>query len=105
MSQPLNETKEILAKITQKIKDGSHQEKEALLDQLKNIDRLVTQNVNKIWLRTKSGKPMAEEVQQKAETALKQLEDIPALKSAINELEGLAKEIDEESQRRSMIVT
>ena len=99
MSQPLNETKEIVAKITQNVKE------EALVAQLKNIDRLVTQNLNKIWLRTKSGKPMAEGLQQKAETALKQLEDVPALKSAITELEEAAKEIDAESERRSMIVT
>ena len=99
MSQPLNETKEIVAKITQHVKE------EALVTQLKNIDRLVTQNLNKIWLRTKSGKPMAEGLQQKAETALKQLEDVPALKSAITELEEAAKEIDAESERRSMIVT
>ncbi len=99
MSQPLNETKEIVAKITQSVKD------EALVAQLKNIDRLVTQNVNKIWLRTKSGKPMAEALQQKAETALKHLEDIAALKTAITELEDAAKEIDAESERRSMIVT
>jgi hypothetical protein len=105
MSQPLNETKEIVAKITQQIEEGSHIEKEALITQLKNIDRLVTQNVNKIWLRTKSGKPMAEGLQQKAETALKHLEDIPALKSAITELEDAVKEIDAESERRSMIVT
>ena len=99
MSQPLNETKEIVAKITQHVKE------EALVTQLKNIDRLVTQNLNKIWLRTKSGKPMAEGLQQKAETALKQLEDVSALKSAITELEEAAKEIDAESERRSMIVT
>ena len=99
MSQPLNETKEIVAKITQNVKE------EALVAQLKNIDRLVTQNVNKIWLRTKSGKPMAEGLQQKAETALKQLEDVSALKSAITELEDAVKEIDAESERRSMIVT
>ncbi len=105
MSQPLNETKEIVAKIAKKIEEESSPEKDAFLAQLKNIDRLVTENVNKIWLRTKGGKPMAERLQQKAETALKQLEDIPALKSAITELEGLVKEIDEESQRRSMIVT
>jgi hypothetical protein len=48
---------------------------------------------------------MAEGLQQKAETALKQLEDVPALKSAITELEEAAKEIDAESERRSMIVT
>ena len=99
MSQPLNETKEIVAKITQHVKE------EALVTQLKNIDRLVTQNLNKIWLRTKSGKPMAEGLQQKAETALKQLEDVSALKSAITELEEAVKEIDAESERRSMIVT
>ena len=99
MSQPLNETKEIVAKITQSV------EEEALEAQLKNIDRLVTQNVNKIWLRTKSGKPMAEGLRQKAETALKHLEDVPTLKSAIAELEKAVKEIDAESERRSMIVT
>lgn len=105
MSQPLNETKTIVEKITKKIEEGSHAEKEALVAQLKNIDRLVTQNVNKIWLKTKSGKPMAEGLQQKAEEALKQLENISELKSAITVLEDEVKEIDAESERRSMIVT
>jgi len=99
MSQPLNDAKEIVAKITQSVED------EALVAQLKNIDRLVTQNVNKIWLRTKSGKPMAEGLQQRAEAAMKHLEDVPALKTAITELEEAVKEIDAESERRSMIVT
>ena len=99
MSQPINETKEIVAKISQSVED------EELVAQLKNINRLVTQNLNKIWLRTKSGKPMAEGLQQKAEAALKHIEDVPALKNAITELEDAVKEIDAESERRSMIVT
>ena len=105
MSQPLKDTKEIVANIAQKIEAGNQPEKDALLAQLKDIDRLVTENVNKIWLRTKSGKPMAERLQQKAETTLRQVNDESTLVSEISELEGLINEIDEESQRRSMIVT
>ncbi len=100
MSQPLIETKETVEKI------AKHIEQDALMAQLKNINRLVEQNQNKIWLRTKSGKPIAEKLQTTAAETLEKLgsgsEEIASL---ITELEDIAKEIDEESARRSMIVT
>ena len=46
------------------------------MEQLKNIDRLIAQNQSKIWLRTRSGKPMAEKMETTAvRWFLKKLEE------------------------------
>jgi hypothetical protein len=103
MSQQMNQAKETVEKIINSIEAGSHPSKEALLEQLKTIDKLIAQNQSKIWLRTRSGKPMAEKMETGAANALGQLESGSPMD--VNELLGVAKEIDEESQRRSMVVT
>ena len=105
MSQQMNKAKEIVEKIINKIETGSHSSNDRLFDQLKNIDKLISQNQSKIWLRTRSGKPMAEKIETVAGKVLKQLEKDLELAEGIKELESVAKEIDEESQRRSMVVT
>jgi hypothetical protein len=66
---------------------------------------LLVLNQNKIWLRTRSGKPMAEKLQSAASDALNRVGDTSETAALIDTLEGIAKEIDEESQRRSMVVT
>ena len=68
--------------------------------QLKKIDKLIALNLDKIWLRTKSGKPMAEKIEAAANAALERLDS-----ESFDELESVAKEIDEETQKRNMIVT
>jgi hypothetical protein len=105
MSQQMNEAKETVEKIIQQIESGSNPSKERLLVQLRNIVKLVSQNQGKIWLRTRSGKPMAEKIQAAAADALNQIGNASEIAVAIDMLEGVAKEIDEESQRRSMVVT
>ena len=98
MSQPMKQAKEIVEKII-KTDNGSHEE------QLKTIDKLIAQNQGKIWLRTRSGKPMAEKMETTAADVLKKLEEGADIAEAVNELMNVAKEIDDESQRRSMVVT
>ena len=99
MSQQMKQAKETVEKIINKIDENSQ------LEQLKTIDKLITQNQAKIWLRTRSGKPMAEKMETTATNVLKLLEEGNDISGMLNELETVAKEIDEESQRRSMVVT
>ena len=99
MSQPMNKAKDTVGKIINKNSDTS------LLEQLKTIDKLITQNEAKIWLRTRSGKPMAEKMETTASMVLQKQEEGADLAEPINMLMSVAKEIDEESQRRSMVVT
>ena len=99
MSQPMKQANEKVEKIIKKT------EAESLIEQLKNISKLIAQNQGKIWLRTRSGKPMAEKMETTAADVLKKLEEGADIAEAVNELMNVAKEIDDESQRRSMVVT
>ena len=100
MSQQMNQAKEIVEKIIIGVEAGNNPEKEALLSKLNDIIKLITQNQSKIWLRTRSGKPMAEKLENAANKALEAIESLD-----LGELEAVAKEIDAESEKRSMIVT
>ena len=99
MSQQMIQAKETVEKIINKV------DAPGLLEQLKTIEKIITQNQTKIWLRTRSGKPMAEKMETTAADVLKLLEKGNDISGMLNELESVAKEIDEESQRRSMVVT
>ena len=99
MSQPMNNAKEIVEKIIEKLGKDNHKE------QLQNIDKLIDQNKGKIWLRTRSGKPMAEKMETTATKVMEMLNEGSDINETLDELMKVAKEIDEESQRRSMVVT
>lgn len=105
MSQQMNQAKETVEKIIKTIETGNHPSKDSLIAQLQKIDKLIVQNQGKIWLRTRSGKPMAEKMETNAANALKKVEEGAEVSEALDVLEAVAKEIDEESQRRSMVVT
>ena len=98
------QAKEYVEKIMEKMQTDSEHE-ESLLEQLKKIDKLIAQNQAKIWLRTRSGKPLAEKIETTAANVLKHLEKGNEINEILDELESTAKTIDEESQRRSMVVT
>lgn len=104
MSQQMIKAKETVEKIINSIEAGNHTSKKTLIEQLNAIDKLIAQNQGKIWLRTKSGKPMAKRMEIATANALAQLET-ESIDEAIEELMSIAKEIDEESQQRSMVVT
>ena len=91
--------------LIKQIEIGGHLSKENLIAQLRNILKRVTQNETKIWLRTRSGKPMAEKLKEAALETLNQVGNASRIEEAIKTLEDIAKEIDDESQRRSMVVT
>jgi len=99
MSQPMNNAKEIVEKLIEKV------EKDNLTEQLQTIDKLIDQNKAKIWLRTRSGKPLAEKMETTAQMVWEKLGTGSDTNKTIDELMMVAKEIDEESQRRSMVVT
>lgn len=103
MSQQMNQAKETVEKIIAHLDRGSYPLKMVYLEQLKTIDKLIVQNQAKIWLRTRSGKPMAEKLEATAIKTLHELES--GSLDEVDELFEAAKEIDEESQRRSMVVT
>jgi len=99
MSQPMKNAKEIVEKLI------NETEKDNLLESLENIGKLIDQNKEKIWLRTRSGKPMAAKMEITATAVMEMFKDGSDISEKIDELMMVAKEIDEESQRRSMVVT
>jgi hypothetical protein len=99
----MKEAKETLDAITAQ---GRLPEEQA--ERVKWASKVVGQNLDKIWLRTKVGKPIAEAMQEAAEDALRKLEagvSHEEVRAAMEAVEAKAKEIDEESRRRSMVVT
>ena len=104
----MSRVKEILEEIINEFNSSRNKSKEELLLKLEVSQRLVVQNQTKIWLRTKSGKPMAEELLKVASNLLEKIkkeytsEEIIIL---ISQIESKIMEINEESQRRNMIVT
>jgi hypothetical protein len=108
MSLEMSRVKEILEEIINEFNSSRNKSKEELLLKLEVSQRLVVHNQTKIWLRTKSGKPMAEELLKVASNLLEKIkkeytsEEIIIL---ISQIESKIMEINEESQRRNMIVT
>jgi hypothetical protein len=76
---------------------------------LSKVTNIVTENETKIWLRTRVGEPMLKELQVATDDAYKVLEGgdsaLESFESALKEVERKAAKIDEESRRRSMVVT
>ena len=76
------------------------------LDKVMNV---ITENESKIWLRTRIGEPMLKEFQDALDDASKVLEEggsaSESFEAALREVERKAAKIDEESRRRSMVVT
>ena len=95
MSVPMEKALENLDRMIDKISDESVRER---FDEARKV---ISQNRKKIWLRTKTGKPMAEETLAVSEKILEASDIEPAL----SELEAHVGEIREESRRRSMVVT
>jgi hypothetical protein len=101
-------SKENLEKIIKHIeKEAELTEKESLKSRLKKVNTTVIQNQNKIWLRTKKGKPLAEALEDATKHTLNLLEkgSPDAILASVEEIEKQAIKIIEESRRRSMVVT
>jgi hypothetical protein len=78
-----------------------------LQTRLGRVSNIVIENESKIWLRTKVGEPMLRELQDAVDNAHKLLEGECAqeFEAALRMVEVKAAKIDEESRRRSMVVT
>jgi hypothetical protein len=94
MSQPLEKAIENLDTVIVQVTDDT------VKDRILGVQKILSQNRKKIWLRTKKGKPMAEETLALTESYVNKPED-----SILAELETQAETIEEESRRRSMVVT
>lgn len=99
----MKEAKDSIDEIIKRVEIGDHPSKEDLLEKLQAANKLIIQNQGKIWLMTRSGKPMAEKLQSTVSDALK--ENASTIETVINKILEVAKEIDEESQSRNMVVT
>ena len=99
MSVPMEKALENLDKVIEKISD------ESVSQRLGKARKVISQNRKKIWLRTKTGKPMAEETLAVTAKIVAAVDGSPDIESALSELEAQADKIREESRRRSMVVT
>ncbi len=95
MSVPMEKALENLDKVIEKVSD------EAVKERLGEARKVISQNRKKIWLRTKTGKPMAAETLAVTEKILGSSD----IEAALSELEAHVDKITEESRRRSMVVT
>ena len=111
MSAPLASIKDRLAEIDSMISRAENLEVNAvtLRLRLQKVVNVVVENEGKIWLRTKVGQPMVKMLQDSVDKALEVLkEQTPSpdrFDDALTEVERQTAKIDEESRRRSMVVT
>ncbi len=99
MSVPMEKALENLDNVIEKISD------ESVRERLGEARKVISQNRKKIWLRTKTGKPMAEETQMITEKIVSAREGSEEMEPVLSELEAQMGKIREESRRRSMVVT
>ena len=92
MSAPLEKALENIDSVFEKADESAKKRLEA-------ARKIISQNRKKIWLRTKAGKPMAEKTESITGKLASEME------SALDELEAQVAKIQEESRRRSMVVT
>ncbi len=79
-----------------------------LMPRLESVRRVLIRNEKKIWLRTKKGREMLADVSEAAERLMKSLassDELNAVEAALGDVETLARAIEEESRKRSMVVT
>ncbi|MFH0850821.1 MAG: hypothetical protein V1924_07780 [Candidatus Bathyarchaeota archaeon] len=110
MSEPLAPTMKALEKIQERIMDLKLKDDEArgVSTRLQKVANTVEENKTKIWLRTRAGKEMVEAIQRAAEELLGVLgsgSGKDEAHTALVALEAQAARVDEESRRRSMVVT
>jgi hypothetical protein len=98
MSIPMEKSLENLGKILEKTKDESYKIR------LEEAVKIISQNRKKIWLRTKTGKPYAEKTLKITEKLVNQFES-ELMEAILDELEDQVTIIQDESSRRSMVVT
>ena len=79
-----------------------------LMSRLESVSSVLIRNEKKIWLRTKKGRGMLADVSEAAERlrgALAFSGERDTVDAALGDVETLARAIEEESRKRSMVVT
>ncbi len=79
-----------------------------LVSRLESVRSVLIRNEKKIWLRTKKGRGMLADVSEAAERLMKSLAssgELDTVEAALSDVETLARAIEEESRKRSMVVT
>jgi len=110
MSEPLAPTLKALEEIQERIIGLKLKDDEArgVSTRLQKVANTVEENKTKIWLRTRAGKEMVEAIQRAAEELLGVLGSGSGKDEALTALvalEAQAARVNEESRRRSMVVT
>ena len=83
-------------------------EKQKLLTRLESMRSALIRNEKKIWLRTKKGRDMILELNEATGRIIAALDmpiNLSGLDDAINEAETYTRALDEETRKRSMVVT
>jgi hypothetical protein len=111
MSTRILALKEKLANVNSMLdKSNINEEKTVGLRlRLSKVVNIISENESKIWLRTRVGEPMLKTIQESVDNAFRVLENgnsaTELFEVALREVERNAANIDEESRRRSMVVT
>ena len=99
MSEQMESAKLTLEKLMLDMEDDE------LKQRINEVSGIISRNRKKIWLRTKTGKPLAEDVERSSVELVNSVRKQSGIEEALGELEAKAKNIEEESRRRSMVVT
>jgi hypothetical protein len=86
--------------------EGTDSQRLAL--RLESVRSVLIRNEKKIWLRTKKGRGMLADVSKAAERLMKSLissSELNTVEIALSDVETFARAIEEESRKRSMVVT
>ena len=89
-------------------KRGDESDTHGLVYKLESVRSVLIRNEKKIWLRTKKGRGMVVDVREASErlrNSLASSSELDTVYTALSDVETLARAIEEESRKRSMVVT
>ncbi len=109
MGETATVVREIIDESLNLLKRQNHEtDSRRLMYRLESVRSVLIRNEKKIWLRTKKGRGMIAEVSEASERLMKSLAssgELDAVEVALSDVETLARAIEEESRKRSMVVT
>ena len=109
MAVSVADVREIIDEFIALLKNqGAETEYQGQLSKLESVRGVLIRNEKKIWLRTRKGREMLAEIGAASESlrdSLRSSDEMGAIDAAINTLETHSRAIDEESRKRSMVVT
>ena len=99
---------ETLASLKDGIEGAENSDIKGLIARLESVRATIVRNEKKIWLRTKKGRDMLSEANKAAgrmRSALDPPFNFEDLRRTLDKVEAHARAIDEETRKRSMVVT